>query len=156
MAAPEPKPLVRGVREYDIAQDIGNALTQTARVCQQALSAELAPHGVTVRQSQVLGWLRKKRELSQCQLASFLTIEPATLAGVLERMERDGLIHCITDQSDCRRKLIRLNRHAKKLGDTVVKGSARGCARAMKGLSPVEVDLLLRLLKRVVANLANH
>lgn len=156
MATPERNSSNRRAREYDVAQDIGYALTQTARAYQQALNAELAPYGVTVRQSQVLGWLRKKGDLSQCQLARFLTIEPATLAGVLERMERDGLILRIADRSDRRRKLIRLNRHAEELGETVVECSARVCARAVQGLSPEEIDALHELLKRILGNLGKH
>lgn len=146
----------RRAREFDVAQDIGYALTQTAHACQLALSAELAPYGITVRQSQVLGWLRKKGDLSQCQLARFLTIEPATLVGVLERMERDGLILRIADRSDRRRKLIRLNRHAEELGETVVECSARVCARAVQGLSQEEIDVLHELLKRILENLGEH
>lgn len=156
MAIPDPKSSHRRAREDDVAQDIGYALTQTARAYQQALTAELAPYGVTVRQSQVLGWLRKKGDLSQCQLARFLTIQPATLAGVLERMERDGLILRIADRSDRRRKLIRLNRHAEELGETVVECSARVCARAVQGVSPEEIDALHELLKRILDNLGEH
>lgn len=153
MAAPEPKPSNRRAREYDVAQDIGFALTHTTRAYQRALNAELAPYDVTIRQSQVLGWLRKKGDLSQCQLAGFLRIDPATLAGVLERMERDGLILRIADRSDRRRKLIRLTRHAEELGETVVECSARVCARAVQSLSPEEIDALRRLLKRILQNL---
>lgn len=156
MAIPEPKSSHRRAREYDVAQDIGYALTQTTRAYQQALNAELAPYGVTIRQSQVLGWLRKKENLSQCQLARLLRIEPATLAGVLERMERDGLILRIADRSDRRRKLIRLNHCAEELGETVVECSARVCARAVQGLSPEEIDALRELLKRILENLGEH
>lgn len=156
MAAPEPKSSNRRASEYDVAQDIGYALTQTARAYQQALNTDLAPYGVTVRQSQVLGWLRKKGDLSQCQLARFLTIEPATLSGILERMERNGLILRIADRSDRRRKLIRLNRHAEELGETVVECSARVCARAVQGLSREEIDALHELLKRILENLGEH
>lgn len=156
MTAPEPKWSNRRVREYDVAQDIGYALTQTARAYRQALNAELAPYGVTIRQSQVLGWLRTKGNLSQCQLVRLLRIEPATLAGVLERMERDGLILRIADRSDRRRKLIRLNQCAEELGDTVVECSARVCARAVQGLSPQEIDAFRGLLKRILQNLGEH
>ena len=156
MAATEPKSSDLRVREYDVAQDIGDALTQTARASRQAMNAELAPYGVTARQSQVLGWLWKKGGLSQCQLAHFLRIDPATLAGVLERMERDGLILRIADRSDRRRKLIRLTRHAEELGETVVECSARVCARAVQSLSPEEIDALRELLNRILENLAEH
>jgi MarR family transcriptional regulator for hemolysin len=156
MAAPEPKSSSRRSREYDVAQDIGYALTHTTRAYQRALNAELAPYGVTIRQSQVLGWLRKNGDLSQCQLARLLTIEPATLAGVLERMERDGLILRLADRSDRRRKLIRLNKCAEELGDTVVECSERVCARAVQGLRPQEIDALRGLLKRILNNLGEH
>jgi len=152
MAAPEH----RRPCKYDVAQDIGCVLTLTAHAYQQALNAELARYGVTVRQSQVLGWLRKNGDLSQCQLARFLTIEPGTLSGVLERMERDGLILRIADRSDRRRKLIRLNRRAEELGETVVECSARACARAVEGLCPAEIDALHELVKRILENLSDH
>lgn len=156
MTAPEPKSSHRRVLEYDVAQDIGYALTQTTRVYEQALNAELAPYGVTVRQSQVLGWLRKKGNLPQCQLARLLGIEPVTLSGVLERMERDGLIVRIADRSDRRRKLICLNQCAEELAETAVECSARVCARAVQGLSPEEIDALRELLKRILENLGEH
>lgn len=155
MATPESKSLNRRVRESDVELDIGCLLTQTARAFQLALTAELTPYGITARQAQVVGWLRKKGDLSQCQLACFLTIAPATLAGILDRMERDGLILRVADRSDCRRKLIRLNRHVEELGETVAKCSARLCARAVKGLSPEEIDVLLQLLKRLLENLVS-
>lgn len=156
MTAPEPMSLDNCAREFDVTQHIGYALTQTDSACQLALTAELAPYGITVRQSQILGWIRKKGDLSQCQLARFLTIEPATLVGILERMERDGLILRISDRSDRRRKLIRFNRHGEELAETVVECSARVCARALQGLSPEQIDLLHELLKRILENLSKH
>lgn len=156
MAAPEPKWSQCEIREYDVAQDIEYALSQTIRAYQQALNAELAPYGLTIQQSQVLGWLRKKGNLAQCQLASLLRIEPPTLVGMLERMERDGLILRIADRSDRRRKLICLNQCAEELGETGVECSARVCARAVQGLSPEEIDALRELLKRILENLAEH
>jgi MarR family transcriptional regulator, transcriptional regulator for hemolysin len=155
MAAPESKSLHRRVRENDMPQDLGHAITQTNRAYQKALNAELAPHGLTVRQSQVLGWLRKKGNLSPCQLASLLRIKPHTLSGVLERMERDGLIRRNADRSDRRQKLICLNPCAEELGATAVECSARVCARAVQGLSPKEIDVLRELLKGIVETLAS-
>jgi DNA-binding MarR family transcriptional regulator len=83
-------------------------------------------------------------------------IEPATIAGVLERMERDGLILRIIDRSDRRRKLIRLNRHSEELGETVVECSARVCARAVQGLIAEEIEALHELLKQILENLGEH
>lgn len=156
MAVPEQKWSHRRIREYDMVHDIGYALTQTTRAYQQALNAELAPYGVTIRQFQVLGWLRTKGNLSQCLLAHLLGIEPPTLSGVLKRMERDGLILRIANRSDCRRKLICLNQCAEELAETAVECAAQVCARAVQGLSPEEIDALRELLKRILENLGEH
>jgi len=67
MAVPEPKTSNGRVRETEDALDIGNMLTQTARAYRQAVNAEIAQNGVTIRQSQVLGWLQKNGNLSQIQ-----------------------------------------------------------------------------------------
>jgi len=156
MAAHELEPSNRRDRECYSALDIRDALSQTARAYHQALNAELAPHGITIRQSQVLGWLRKNGDLSQCQLAHLLKIEPATIAGILDRMERERLILRVADGSDRRRKLIRLNGHGEALCQTVADCSARVCARAVQGLSPREIDALHELLKRILENLSRH
>jgi len=153
MAAPEPKSSNRRSREYDVTQDIGCALTQTTRAYQRALNAELAPYGVTFRQSQVLGWVRMKRDLSQCDLARLLTIEPATLAVVLERMEHDGLISRTTDSTDHRRKITRLSNDAEELCTALAECATRVHARATQGLGSEQLDCLCKLLKRIMDNM---
>jgi len=156
MAVPEPKTSNGRVRETEDALDIGNMLTQTARAYRQAVNAEIAQNGVTIRQSQVLGWLQKNGNLSQFQLARLLRIEPATLSGVLERMERDGLILRVADRSDGRRKMIGLNQCGEELAEVVVECSVRARLIAEHGLSPVEIETLREFLKRIIKNLSDH
>lgn len=156
MSVPKPNKSHGRTHETDVSHDIGNILSQTARVYQQSLNAELAHYGVTYRQSQVLGWLRKNGNLSQCQLARVLRIEPATLSGVLERMERDGLILRVADRSDGRRKMIGLNQCGEELAEVVVECSVRARLIAEHGLSPVEIETLREFLKRIIKNLSDH
>jgi MarR family transcriptional regulator for hemolysin len=61
---------------------------------------------VTFRQAQVLGCLALEGSLSQTGLADRMRIEPPTLVGILDRMERDGWIRRDADKTDRRRKLI--------------------------------------------------
>ena len=156
MSVPKPNKSHGRAHETDVSHDIGNILSQTARVYQQSLNAELAHYGVTYRQSQVLGWLRKNGNLSQIQLARLLRIKPATLSGVLERMERDGLILRVADRSDGRRKMIGLNQCGEELAEVVVECSVRARLIAEHGLSPVEIETLREFLKRIIKNLSDH
>ena len=141
MSVPKPNKSHGRAHETDVSHDIGNILSQTARVYQQSLNAELAHYGVTYRQS---------------QLARVLRIEPATLSGVLERMERDGLILRVADRSDGRRKMIGLNQCGEELAEVVVECSVRARLIAEHGLSPVEIETLREFLKRIIKNLSDH
>ena len=143
-------------QDYSWEQDVSFVLGRTARAYRNALDEELAACGITVREAQVLGWLYHKRDLAQCQLAQLLSVEPATLVGVLERMERDGLIRRVADRSDRRRRVIGLGQAAEEFAESVVECLARVCALAVQGLSPEEIDVLRELLKRTVDNLAEH
>ena len=101
------------LQEYDFDQSVGYWIMLTSQAYQKALNNELAPHGITFRQSQVLAWLALKGELSQADLAAHMLIEPPTLVGVLDRMERDGLISRVASPLDRRCKLIRANPEAR-------------------------------------------
>src|SRR6185295_6408164 len=91
---------------YDFEQSVGCWLTRTSQAYERALNNELAPAGITFRQVQVLGWLAYQEELSQSELADRMHVEPPTLVGILDRMERDGWISRHDCPTDRRKKLI--------------------------------------------------
>ncbi|MBW8885834.1 MAG: MarR family transcriptional regulator [Planctomycetia bacterium] len=92
--------------EYDFENSVGYWICQASQVFQRTFNEELAPQGVTFRQAQVLGCLALEGRLSQTDLADRMRIEPPTLVGILDRMERDGWIRRSGDTADRRRKLI--------------------------------------------------
>src|SRR5438876_4160158 len=93
--------------QYDFEKSIGYWIFSAAHEMSRALNEELAAHGITFRQWEVLAMLSLSGEQSQCELAERMRIEAPTLVGVLDRMERDGWIQRIPDESDRRRKLVR-------------------------------------------------
>ena len=82
-------------------------MTIATQAYHRAVSLEVAPHGITYRQSLVLAWLAVEGELSQAELAAMMMVEPPTLVGILDRMERDGWITRNGCPADRRKKLIR-------------------------------------------------
>jgi MarR family transcriptional regulator, transcriptional regulator for hemolysin len=140
------------VLEYDFEKSIGYWLTIVTQALHRALSEELAPHGITYRQSQVLAWLAVEGEMSQTELAAKMMIEPPTLGGILDRMERDGWItrhHCTADR---RKNLIRANPAAQPVWEKIVECFQRVRGQATTGLSEQQLATLMRLLKRVHQN----
>jgi MarR family transcriptional regulator for hemolysin len=142
------------VLQYDFEESIGYWLIVGAQAFQRALNEELAPHGVTFRQAQVLGWLALEGEMPQNELAAKMMIEPPTLVGILDRMERDGWISRIACPSDRRKKMIKVNRAAQKVWSKIVGCAKRVRARAVEGLTAEEIETLKRLVRRVQHNLS--
>lgn len=139
--------------DYDFEESIGYWVVVTAQAIQKSLNDELAPHGITFRQSQVLGWLALKGELSQVELAHFMMIEPPTLVGVLDRMERDGWIRREYSETDRRRKIVRANPEAQDVWEKVAACARRVRTKASRGLSERQWATLKKLLRRVLQNL---
>jgi MarR family transcriptional regulator for hemolysin len=143
------------VLDYDFDSSIGYWLTLTTQAFHGAFNDELAPHGITYRQSQVLGWLALQGEMSQTELAAKMMIEPPTLVGILDRMERAGWIarhHCPTDR---RRKMIRANPEVEPVWEKIVECAKGVRARATRGLSDRQLATLKKLLIRVRKNIEN-
>jgi MarR family transcriptional regulator for hemolysin len=141
------------VLQHDFEQSIGYWLTITTQAYHRAVSDELVPHGVTYRQSMVLGWLALEVELTQTELANKMMVEPPTLVGILDRMERDGWISRHNCPSDRRKNLIRANPAAEPVWEKIIECAMRVRARATEGLSERQLATLKRLLRKVGKNL---
>jgi MarR family transcriptional regulator for hemolysin len=141
------------LQEFEFETSLGYWLTVSTQAIHRALNLELAPTGITYRQSQVIGWLKLEGQQAVGELAARMTIEPPTLVGILDRMERLGWIvrdECATDR---RRKLIRLNEAADPVWQQIIECCLKVRRTATSGLTSDENDQLLALLRRVHENL---
>lgn len=138
---------------FDLQESIGYWLTLTTQAYHRAVCEEMEPHGITYRQSMVLGWLALEGELSQAELAAKMMVEPPTLVGILDRMERDGWISRHNCPGDRRKKLIRPSHAAEPVWEKIVECAARVRAQAAEGLSDRQLATLKKLLRRVQHNL---
>ena len=139
--------------EYDFEKSVGFWVCQTSHALQRAFNEELAPQGVTYRQAQVLGCLALEGQLSQTDLAERMRIEPPTLVGILDRMERDGWIRRDGDKTDRRRKFIQPTPAARPVWTKIVAAAKRVRTRASQGLSAAQLAQLKKLLNLVQVNL---
>jgi MarR family transcriptional regulator, transcriptional regulator for hemolysin len=141
------------VLEYDFESSIGYWICRSAHQFERAMNVELEPTGITYRQCQVLAWLALEGELSQTELADKMRIEPPTLVGILDRMERESWIARRGDPDDRRKKMIHVSSKAKPVWDKIVRCAERVRTRAGRGLSQAEKRTLIRLLAKVQENL---
>jgi MarR family transcriptional regulator for hemolysin len=144
------------VLQFDFEESIGYWLTLATGAFHRALTEEVAPHGITYRQSQVLAWLVIEGELSQAELASKMMVEPPTLVGILDRMERDGWITRNSCATDRRKKLIRPTEAAEPVWEKIAECGKRVRARATSQLSADELRMLKEMLGRVQQSLETN
>ena len=141
--------------QYDFEQSVGCWLIRASQAYERALNAELAPRGITFRQVQVLGWLAHEGDLSQTELADRMHVEPPTLVGILDRMERDGWISRQDCPTDRRKKIIRVEQQAEPVWAEIVSCARDVRARAVAGLEPEQIQTLREVLDKVFENLEN-
>ncbi|MBO1326574.1 MarR family transcriptional regulator [Acetobacter sp. TBRC 12305] len=139
--------------EWDPLHHPGHYFSRIARGLTRVGDARLRELGFATAQLPVLAALKDGAALSQTELARMAKVEQPTMAQMLTRMERDGLIARAPDPRDRRASLISLTPEALArlpAGRAVLR---QGNADMTQGLTPDEVDTLVSLLKRVLANI---
>lgn len=131
----------------------GHYFSRISRGLTRVGDGRLRPLGFATAQLPVLAALKNCDHLSQKALAQMACVEQPTMAQMLSRMERDGLIQRRQDPEDRRSSLISLTDAAL---DRLPAGRAvlrQGNADMTKGLTTEEVETLVSLLKRVLENI---
>ena len=141
--------------DYDFENSIGYWIITAHQSYLRAMNEKLAPHGITFRQAQVLGWLAAEGELTQRELAARMLIEPATLVGILNRAEHAGLIKRHVNHSDRRYNQIQLLPGAQGAWQRMVECGREMRAQATSGLSEEEISTLIQLLQKVRNNVSS-
>jgi MarR family transcriptional regulator, transcriptional regulator for hemolysin len=115
--------------------------------------ARLKPLGFGVGYLPVLVALADGKPKPQRDLARFAKIEQPSMAQMLVRMERDGLVRRTPDPSDGRSSLISLTESCKAQMPGACKVLYQGNRDALHGFTDEETEQFIRYLKRVIANL---
>jgi DNA-binding MarR family transcriptional regulator len=131
----------------------GHYFSRIARGIARIGDARLRALGFATAQLPVLTALKDGARLSQGELARWAKVEQPTMAQLLSRMERDGIVRREPDPADRRSSLISLTDQARANLPAGREILIRGNADMTKGLSDAEVSTLLSLLERVLANI---
>lgn len=140
--------------EYDWESSVGYWVCTTSHSLRRALTARLAEEDVTLRQWEVLASLSAHGTVSQTQLAECLGLEPHTIAGILNRMVRDGWLerHCC--EEDRRRNLVHPTAKAEAVWSRLIEICHEVRDQAVAGLSEADLSEFQRICAKIRANLA--
>jgi MarR family transcriptional regulator, transcriptional regulator for hemolysin len=128
---------------------IGQAFRSFTRV----VDGELRAEGFATGQLPVLGALKRGNALSQADLAREACVEQPSMAQLLNRMERDGLVERNPDPQDRRVQLISLTAQAARRMPRAKAVLEARTADALSGFSAGEVAQLTALLRRLNDNI---
>ena len=138
--------------DWDPMAHPGHYFSRIARALTRIGDIRLRDLGFATAQLPVLAALKDGARMSQTDLARWAKVEQPTMAQMLARMERDGLIRREGDPNDRRSSVISLTKQARAkvpAGRAVLR---QGNVEMTKGLTAREVETLLSLLRRVLAN----
>ena len=127
-------------------------IATAARFRSRSADTRFRELGISVSQLPVLAALKDGARLSQKELTRLAGVEQPSMAQLLARMERDGLIRRDPDPADGRSSLISLSEHAIDRIEPARAVLARGNSEALTGFSESEVETLTALLHRVIEN----
>jgi DNA-binding MarR family transcriptional regulator len=88
------------------------------------------------------------------ELGDRLLVRPPSVTGVIDRLERSGLVRRSADNADLRAKQVSLTAAGRALLDGSTRGHAARVRKLMEALSPAEQADLARLLQKLGRHMA--
>ncbi|MEO8756191.1 MAG: MarR family transcriptional regulator [Devosia sp.] len=140
---------------FEKEKSIGYLVHEVARLFRRRFEDEARIHGVTLPQWRALAEIHNKEGISQVSLASCIDTDPMTLSGILDRLEKRGLIERYTDPNDSRAKLARLTADGAELVSSARNVGRELYENAVLGLSAAEREQLADGLRTVRDNISN-
>ncbi len=141
--------LQTAVTEYSLEDQIGHLLRRAHQRASAIFMARFAALQLTPTQYAALIKIRDEGEVSQNRLGRLTAMDPATMKGVIERLEKRGLIASKADPDDRRRTLWRLTREGHGLMGRALTAGVATTAETLAPLSPKEQKAFLELLARL-------
>jgi DNA-binding MarR family transcriptional regulator len=135
---------------------LGYLIHEVARLIKRRFEDEAKAHGITLAQWRALGQVATNDCITQREIADSMDADPMTVSGILDRLEKRGLIERYPDPSDSRAKLARLTPAGEELFQTARKVGLAMYENAIAGLSASERQALQTGLEKMRANLSGQ
>lgn len=138
-AAAEPSPLEQHVGFLLRVAQQRNTAIFTARMIE----------GLTQTQFAALARLYEVGPCSQNRLGRLISLDAATIKGVVDRLEARGLVTALADPKDRRRRALALTGRGRAVIEAAMQVAAQISAETLAPLSVEERRLAMRLLKKL-------
>jgi DNA-binding MarR family transcriptional regulator len=137
---------------------IGPMLMHTERSIKENMLNKFNEEGldITGAQYQILLHLWKNDGLTQKEIQKITMRTKAAMAKLVDGLEERNLVTRIPDPNDLRCKSVYLTPKGKRIKETLLNIGAENEKKAMKGISPEEIELLKNILGKIMNNMNNR
>ncbi|WP_421709028.1 MarR family winged helix-turn-helix transcriptional regulator [Algihabitans sp.] len=133
----------------NLDEQVAHLLRRAHQRASSLFLSVLGEHQLTPTQFFAMARLHERGQLSQNRLGRLAAMDPATIQGVIRRLEERGYIQRTPDANDRRRMVLRLTSSGSSLVDQLL-DHADGVSEAiLEPLETSERDLFVDLLKRL-------
>lgn len=134
---------------FDIETSVGFLLAKAHQRLFACFRDLLAPHGVTPQQFVLLAFLWKRDGLSQTELTEKTDVDRTTLSGLIDRLEKQGLVIRANHPGDRRAYLVKLTPAGRSLESELTSIAMALRQQISTGLTADEYAQLCQLLTRL-------
>jgi MarR family transcriptional regulator for hemolysin len=142
--------------EFKKEGSIGYLIHEVSRLLKRRFEDEARSHGITLPQWRTLAEITHNAGISQVALATAIDTDPMTLSGILDRLEKRGLVERYPDPNDSRAKLARLTRSGRHLVDIARDVGRELYENALEGLGPEQRQQMTEGLRCIRDNLSRQ
>ena len=155
-------PMVRSVLERQLepeavaAVEAFAALRWAAKLAHHLMERWAEKQGLTEGRLQVLFRLRHQPEgVPLGELAEMMSVSPRNVTGLIDNLERDGLVARVPDPDDRRSVLARLTESGRGRIDSIWRGAVERQVPLTEGMTEAELVQLRHLCLRLVDNMSH-
>ena len=138
---------------FKIRAPMAFLIHEVARLMKRRFEEEARLHNITLPQWRTLSQIAINEGITQAQLAANIDLDPMTMSGILNRLEKRGLIERFPDPADSRAKLARLTAEGETLFETARAVGLAMYQSALAGVSQEDQDVVVGVLSRMRDNL---
>lgn len=132
---------------YDINKSIGFLLSKAYQRSWAIMRGEIEPYDLTPPQFGLLAFLWQQDGMTQVELSEKGQIDRTTVGGLIDRLEKIGLVERRQHPQDRRAYKIHLTDLGKELEGPLTECAGRSLERFTRGLNEQEVNELRRMLE---------
>ena len=133
----------------DIGKSVGFLLAKAYQRGCAIFKEEFDGYDITTQQFGLLGFLWQEDGLSQAELSTRSQIDRTTMGGLIDRLEKEGLVRRLADPDDRRAYRICLTSKGKSLEDELCTIAVRSQNRFTAALTEDELETLKKLLQKL-------